>query len=402
MRLRGPILIAGGGIGGLTAAVALRRHGFVVRVFERQASREVQLAGTGLTLWSNATTALGRLGLGDEIGALGAEIREVRNVSETGAVIFRMPVYRHTWPGSLPGVALSRGDLAGALLAAAERAGVEVCRGSAVVGYGVDANGVTVALQDGTHATGSLLIGADGIRSAVHAQLRGELSRVYSGHSTYRAISEVDTGLEPGIVYVLSGRGGYSGALLRIGGGRASWTIGRPAPAGLPRNPGGPDWHRSALGDLAVLAGLVPAIVAGTPARSIARTDIHYHEWSECWGAGPVTLLGDAAHAMPTVLGQGPAQAIEDAVVLADCLAGAADPVAALRWYEGRRIPRVRQVRARIMSMLGVPAVHHPALLWLHRRAVGAAATVLGPPVWRMLQRPPDLRHRVPGPQAVR
>jgi 2-polyprenyl-6-methoxyphenol hydroxylase-like FAD-dependent oxidoreductase len=122
----------------------------------------------------------------------------------------------------------------------------------------------------------------------------------------------------------------------------------------------------------------------------VIRTDIFYHDWREGWGDGRVTLLGDAAHAMPTDLGQGACQAIEDAVVLAESIAGRDDPVAALRAYEERRIPRVRWVREQVMRLVRWPQINNRVVKWLVTKVVAPVViAVKQRTLWRELQRPP-------------
>jgi FAD-dependent urate hydroxylase len=407
MRLDGPVLIAGGGIGGLTAALALHQRGFAVEVYERRKNKEIQLAGTGLTIWSNATTALGWLGLGDETLRLGVPLRRVRNVSNDGSVIFATPVHKYTWPGSLPGVSIARGDLVAMLLRACEDAGVPVHFGRAVTGYSAGEQGVSITLADGGTAEGAVLVGADGVRSAVRDQLRGGLKRIYTGLSAYRAISNADGGIEPETAYLFESRSGVTGGAWRVSGGRMAWTFGRRAPAGE----ADPDEGRKerVLQMLAAFSGTAPAIVAGTPAEAIVRTDIYYHEWDDCWGEGRVSLIGDAAHAVPTVLGQGACQAIEDAVVLADALATAREPAAGLRDYEARRVDRVRFIREKILSLMGLPKITNPVVLWLGRKLLRVVITLTQGKLWRTLQQPPVLRldparpdRQVPAPAVPR
>jgi 2-polyprenyl-6-methoxyphenol hydroxylase-like FAD-dependent oxidoreductase len=398
MRLSEPILIAGGGIGGLAAALALRQRGFPVEVYERREDREIQLAGTGLTIWSNATTALGWLGLAAQVRTHGAELVRVCNVTDDGSVIFRTPVQKYTAPGSLPGVSISRGDLVAMLLEACESAGVAVHFGQAVTGYTIEPSGVAAKLADGGTVHGSLLVGADGVRSAVRAQLCGELKRIYTGNSAYRGISADDGGIEPGTAYLFESRSGVTGGAWRVSGNRMAWTFGRRAEAAEPD----PDEGRKqrVLQMLAAFQGKAPAIVAGTPEERIVRTDIYYHDWDAHWGEGPVTLLGDAAHAVPTVLGQGACQAIEDAVVLADALAAADDPAQGLRDYEGRRVERVMFIRDKILGLMNLPKITNPVVLWIGRKLLRVMITFTQAKLWRTLQQPPQL-YSQPGSQPV-
>ncbi|MFR9674847.1 FAD-dependent oxidoreductase [Streptomyces sp. TR06-5] len=385
-----PVLIAGAGIGGLTAALALARRGLPVAVYERREGKEIVMAGSGLTIWSNATTALGSLGLTDALLAAGEEVRGGNSVNEHERVIYTMRTARHTWPGSVPSVSISRGDLADLLMGACEEAGVPLHLGRRCVGYEDGADGVTLKLEDGETVRGSVLVGADGIRSAILTQLNGGLPEpLYTGRSTYRGISPSSEGLEPGLVYMFHHAGTkVGGGAWHVGRDRAAWTLSCATP------PGGRDeagtLHRRATELAAPLPGLPSRLVAATPPEAVIRTDIFYHDWREHWGEGRVTLLGDAAHAMPTDLGQGACQAIEDGVVLADVLASHEDPVAALRAYEDRRIARVRWVREQVMRMVKLPQIENRLVKWLVNKLVAPVVIAFKQrALWRELQRPP-------------
>lgn len=388
-----PVLIAGAGIGGLTAALALTRRGVPVAVYERRRTGDILMAGSGLTIWSNATTALGGLGLADELLARGEQVRGGTSVNEHERVIYRMRTARYTWPGSVPSVSISRGDLIDLLMEACLKAGVPVHEGSRCVGYEEGPDGVVLKLEDGQAVHGSVLVGADGIRSAILAQLHGALPEPrYTGRSTYRGISPAAEGLEPGTVYMFHHAGTrVGGGAWHVGGGRVAWTLSTAADPGERED-------RALLKERATqlarpLPGLPSRLVAATAAAAVIRTDIFYHDWREHWGEGRVTLLGDAAHAMPTDLGQGACQAVEDAVVLADALAGHDDPVAALRAYEQRRIPRVRWVREQVMRLVKWPQIDNRAVKWLITKVIAPVViAVKQRSLWRELQRPPVTR----------
>ena len=387
------ILIAGAGIGGLTAALALARHGFAVEIYERREQREIFMAGSGLTIWSNATTMLAKLGLGDELLERGEKVFGGRSVNEHERAIYRMHSGRYTWSGSADSISISRGDLVELLMAACEKAGVAIHLGRRCIGYDQSASGVTIKLDNGDTAEGSVLIGADGIRSAVLTQMAGGLPELlYTGRSTYRGISPTSAGLEPGLVYMFHHAGTkVGGGAWHVGHDRVAWTLSREA------EPGGRDeagtLKARATELSAPLPGLPSSLVAATPSHDVIRTDIFYHDWRETWGDRRVTLLGDAAHAMPTDLGQGACQAIEDGLVLADSLASVDSPEAALRDYELRRIPRVKWIRDQVFRLVKWPQIHNQVVKWVVTHVVAPVVIAVSQrKLWRELQRPPELR----------
>jgi FAD-dependent urate hydroxylase len=388
---RNPILIAGAGIGGLTAALALRRHGLPVEVYERRPGRDIENAGTGQTIYSNATTALSRIGL-TTLDACGTVVSRAESRTERDTLLFETDLRGFEAPGSHPSMAVRRGALFRALLEAAEAEGAVVHQGSACTGYQETADGVTLELEDGRRVEGSLLIGADGLRSKIREQLLGDGGPTSLGITSYRGMSPSDGGLPDGTIYLFRGLDAkVAGGAWPVGEGLVAWTVSTYAEPGN---------HETDLAEMKAHAlellrgvnGPPKGIVEGTPEADCLRTDIFIREWSDTWGRGRVTLLGDAAHAMPTELGQGACQAIEDAAVLAERVADASDPVEGLRAYERERMERVRWVHDRVHRMRKVRPAKNPVV----RRMVDALAKNIvakaQPKMWRELLRPPAVR----------
>jgi 2-polyprenyl-6-methoxyphenol hydroxylase-like FAD-dependent oxidoreductase len=347
----------GGGIGGLTAAIALGRAGVEAAVFER--AEELREIGAGISLWSNAVKALKKLGVYDAIreagGAeLGGEIRSWRGerISEITADQLRSRF-------GDANLALHRADLQGALLAALPQGTVRL--GAEFVGFSEDGAGVVARFTGEREERGDLLIGADGLDSSVRAQLFGRSTPRYAGYTAWRGIADVGYGLVPDELGLnLWGRGSEFG-LVSIGRGRFYWFATRNAPEG--------EAEKSAAGRKREVLDLLrgwyePArtAVEATEESRILRNDIYDRDPLERWGAGRVTLLGDAAHPMTPNLGQGACQAIEDAVVLARCLGDGGEVVSSLRLYEARRIPRTADVVRRSRRVGRILQLENPLL----------------------------------------
>jgi 2-polyprenyl-6-methoxyphenol hydroxylase-like FAD-dependent oxidoreductase len=338
---RPPVIIAGAGIGGLSAAIALRRVGVPVRIYER-ASR-LGAAGSGLSVMSNAVAALASLGIDLHLSKRGQDIETFRVLDETGNLIREQPLKAVTDALGVPSVCVTRADLQDALLAEAE--GTPLALGHAVAGYEPDPDGVTVRFGNGTSVRGSALIGADGFHSAVRRRLVGPEDSRDSGYISWLAVARfARPQLPAGYVGHYWGAGRRFG-LIDVGQGRYYWWGTKNMPAERSRR-----WDGDKAEILATYAGWaeeVCDIVRATPMESVLAVPSHDRPFLERWGEGPVTLLGDAAHPMLTSLGQGSAMAIEDAVVLAGCLGAAPDdPAAAFRRYEDLRRERVRAVVA--------------------------------------------------------
>jgi 2-polyprenyl-6-methoxyphenol hydroxylase-like FAD-dependent oxidoreductase len=311
----------------LSAAIALRQTGNVVVVLE-QAPR-IDPIGAGITLFANAMRALDRLGLGEAVASRGAAATRSAILTWEGRELTRVP------PDLLEGtIALHRADLQAALAAQAGdvRLGVEV-----VVAEQED-DSVVARCADGSEERGDLLVGADGLNSVVRRAIADVPIR-YAGYTAWRGVSSVP--VEPGRLTESWGVGERFG-LVDIGRGRTYWFATKNAPEGESDEPQGrkaevarrfSGWHEP-----------VAEIVDAAYDTTILRNDVYYLEPLPGWSDGRVVLVGDAAHATTPGVGQGAAQAIEDAVVLADRLASGGDLRAALAAYEAIRRPRTDAV----------------------------------------------------------
>ncbi|MCP3144495.1 FAD-dependent monooxygenase [Pyxidicoccus xibeiensis] len=366
------VLIAGAGIGGLTLACALRRAGLSATVFER--ADALRWVGAGIIVQMNAAVALRRIGLADAVAAAGASPTDSAILRPSGAAITRLPVQRLQQELGVPMTCIHRARLQAVLL---EHAGPEHVRlGRAVAGFTDDGQGITVTLSDGSFVKGDVLVGADGLRSAVRSGLLGDAPLRYSGYTSWRGVSPEVPGARPGHVSETWGRGARFG-VVPIGSGQVYWYATLNAPAGGQDAPGE---ARARLRD--VFGGWhapIADLLAATPDDAIVRTDIHDRPPMDRWSRGRVTLLGDAAHPMTPNLGQGGCQAIEDAVVLAECLARGGAVEEALAAYEARRRERANAIVARSWSLGRLAQLESPvgrfmrdSLFWLVPSALAA------------------------------
>jgi FAD-dependent urate hydroxylase len=321
------IIVVGAGIGGLSVAIGLRRAGHDVIVLERAP----QLGGTGagLALFQNAMRALGRLGMREAVAAQGARAQRGLVLTSEGRELSALPA------DLLDGtVAIHRADLQATL---AQAAG-DVRLDAEVTSVEQRDEGVVATIADGTEERADLLVGADGVNSIVRAVVTDARLR-FAGYTAWRGISGVP--VEPGRMSESWGIGERFG-LIDIGRSRTYWFATKNAPEGQPDEPSG---HKAEiLRRFSAWHAPIAAIAGATREADILRHDIYYLQSVERWSRGRVTLLGDAAHATTPGIGQGAAQAIEDAVVLVDSLARHAEPVAALADYESIRRPRTDAV----------------------------------------------------------
>lgn len=317
-------IVVGGGLGGVTAAVALRKVGWEVAVLER--APEFGEVGAGVGVMPNAMRALDALGLADDVRRIGTPrvaggIRDRR-----GRALVRVNASRldHL-------VATHRADLHRVLRSALP---------AECLVTDTDVRSVDDLDAD-------LVVAADGIRSRIRRALFPALPEpVYAGTTAWRSVTRAEFPPDLEIGQTLGP--GTEFGVLPLGDGRVCWYAATVAPAGG-RSDDEPAEVRRLVGDW---HDPIPAVLAATPPDTVLRHDIHELATPlPTYVRGRVALLGDAAHAMTPYLGQGACMAIEDAVVLAAACAGADVPTA-LAEYDRQRRPRTQSV-ARMSRMAG-------------------------------------------------
>jgi FAD-dependent urate hydroxylase len=316
------VIVAGGGIAGLSAAIALRGRGHEVIVLER--ALQLEAVGAGITLFANAMSALAELGVSDEIASSGARARTSTIRTSTGRVLTTMAA--ELLAGA---VAIHRADLQATLAGAA--GGVRL--GAEVTDVTQSPDGVVVALAGGTAERADLLVGADGLRSLVRESVAPSQLR-YGAYTAWRGISSVS--VESGLLEESWGVGQRFG-LVDIGSGTYWFATGNER-EGLSDRPA--ERLRELLRRFADWHAPIKSVLEATPPAAILRNDVYFLDPLPRWSDGRIVLLGDAAHATTPGVGQGAAQAIEDAVVLARELSEHERLDDALVRYEAIRRPR--------------------------------------------------------------
>jgi 2-polyprenyl-6-methoxyphenol hydroxylase-like FAD-dependent oxidoreductase len=331
-------LIVGAGIGGLATATALGRGGAELVVFERAPELSKVEVGAGITLWCNAMVVLDRLGVGQEVRRRGAVLNVFEQRDHRGRLLSRWPLDKMARRLGAPVCGINRPDLHAAL---AEAGGGWVQTGATAQRFDERDGQVTVTFADGRAETGDVLIGADGLESVIRSQLLGAAPLRYSGLTIWRANLPLDRGVAPPVDFIAWWGAGAKFVIFRSGPERVSWEAIVTSAAGEQDPPG---QKRQAIGRrFANFVDLVHRTIDATDEDAIVRTDVCDRRPSKRWGDGRVTLLGDAAHPMTFAVGQGAAQALEDALEITAAISdanGNDDLPAVLRAYEQRRIPR--------------------------------------------------------------
>jgi 2-polyprenyl-6-methoxyphenol hydroxylase-like FAD-dependent oxidoreductase len=333
------VIIIGGGIGGLTAARALQQRGVRAHVYER--APELREAGAGIWLPPNAMQVLERLDLAADVQRAGDPIARIELWDARAGRLQTIGLGELAARAGHTIVAIHRGVLQRILARALQAGTIHIGR-TFVCAWEKDGGRVRARFEDGTEVEGSLLVGADGLRSALREHVVPGVPLRYSGQSSYRALVPFELPAALGgasrEVWGPGRRFGFSS----IGGGLVYWYATWDAAAGGSDGPGEAKRRATALAEDFPVP--VPALVAATEEAALIRTDLFDFRPIRSWHRGRLALLGDAAHATTPNLGQGGAQAIEDAWALARALAEDMDVETALRVYERRRMPRAKMV----------------------------------------------------------
>ncbi len=322
-------IIIGGGIGGLSTAIALSRAGLTPLIFEQ--ADELREVGAGLTFWTNGLDALAALGAAKGVLAVSSIVSRFEQRTWQGDVLAVLPLAKvATKNRAPPYICVHRRDLLKqlALLVDPER----IHCGNRCLSVTDGPLGVSAQFANGREERADILIGADGIHSVIRAALHGNRQPRYAGYTCWRGVAK------------------YQGKALPTDVAFEAWGVGKRF-ATHPVGPGQVFWYATKNGPPAETDGVggrkadvldcfrdwfspIQEIIAATD--DILRNDIIDRKPISGWGKGRITLLGDAAHPTTPNLGQGACMAIQDAVVLGSCL-HQTKPEHGLRAYERRR-----------------------------------------------------------------
>jgi 2-polyprenyl-6-methoxyphenol hydroxylase-like FAD-dependent oxidoreductase len=362
-------VVVGGGIGGLTAAVALRQVGWQVTVLER-AARFGEI-GAGITLLSNGLRCLDAIGLGDAVRGNGLPLLSTGMRTAAGRWLSRINGDGAGLQARIGTTTLSihraqlHKILLDALPAAALIAGVTT---TGIYG-GADGGPAEVRFRHRDQDAllpADLVVGADGVHSWVRAQRwPGAPAPVYSGSTTWRAVTTPSSAAvtEMSLSW---GRGTEFGVMPLVDG-RTYWYAAANADEGQ-RNPDELQELRRRFG---TWHQPIPAVLAHTQPEAVLRHDIYRMPKLDRYHRDSVVLLGDAAHAMTPNLGQGGGQALEDAITLAAAVSRTSDVATALARYDRERRTRTQAMSQAATRQLRLgQQLHNPVAVALRNTAV--------------------------------
>ena len=340
------ILIAGAGMGGLTAASCLMKAGHKVEIYEQAA--QLGEIGAGIQVSANAMHVMAELGLQEKLLAVGVRPGAyVFRLHDTGEEIQRFSLSQEELHGA-PYTQLHRADLHEILAARARQADPGIVRlDRRVTGFTESADGVELHFADGSSVRGDLLIGADGVKSVVRAQIFGQSPATYTGDGAWRIVvptERLPENLLERVMSVFMGPEGHvvcyylrGGALLNFVGcvetehaSEESWTAKRPWEELKARYKG---WHPA-----------LHAIIDAADKDKCYLWSLFNRPPIREWSTGRVTLLGDAAHPTLPYLAQGAAMSIEDGAVLTRALAMTDSIPDALQIYQRNRVDRTAKI----------------------------------------------------------
>lgn len=348
------VLIAGGGVGGLALALMLHQRGIACTVLE--AAPAVKPLGVGINTLPHAIRELAALDLLPALDAVAIRTRELRYLNRFGQEIWKEP--RGVWAGhEVPQFSIHRGHLHQVLWQAAEaRLPVgALLRNARLQSFAQDEAGVTAQLVDGRSLRGDVLIGADGIHSAIRAHLHPDDGGIrWNGIQMWRGAVEWPA-FEGGDTMIIAGDMKEKLVLYPIAPGASAatrltnWVVCAQIGDASKPPPRREDWSRPGQLD-EVLAHVARFRIPFLDVAALVRATGEFWEYPMCdrdplpfWTQGRVTLLGDAAHPMYPVGSNGASQAVLDARCLADLLATQA-PEAALAAYAAERLPKTAEI----------------------------------------------------------
>ena len=325
-------IIVGGGVGGLATALALEKIGLDYVVLEK--SPEIREVGSGIVIGSNGTNCLKALGVGNKFEEKAVSVNKFQFQDHKGSILSETDIsdFKKQYGATIS--VIHRSDLIGVLLQSVKPE--KIFLNSKVQFFSENPEGITVQLASGESHRGDLLIGADGLHSAVRKSLPGHRKPRYAGYTCWRGIVSISHNtLLQGVGISGMGSGAQFG-LLPFRKNEIYWYVAKRGESNASKELQIENLKTTVSVDLTSIKD----IIEQTPTSCIIRNDIFDLAPRKFWGESHCTLLGDAAHTATPNLGQGASMALEDSLELAHSLLKHSDIETALRSFERLRYKR--------------------------------------------------------------
>lgn len=351
------IAIIGGGIGGLCTAIGLQRKGFKVKVYEN--ASVLKPVGAGIVLAANAMYALHRIGVGKDILPAGKILGSIALLGQGGRILTQAAPKNLSSKIGTDSFSIHRADLHEILQRHLVPETLEL--GKSCSGFQQDSEGVTISFKDGSVARADYLIAADGIHSVIRKKLLPDSLPRYAGYTCWRAVIEKGPeGFDYSNFSETWGKDGRFG-IAPLTGTKVYWF------ACINSGPMNPEMAKMKVADLKDVFQEyhfpIPQLLALTKERDMIWNDIIDIKPIKQFAFDRVVLIGDAAHATTPNMGQGACQAIEDSVVLTDCLATHQNPLDAFKQFEKKRIARTTKIVNTSWSIGKIAQLNNPLLI---------------------------------------
>jgi 2-polyprenyl-6-methoxyphenol hydroxylase-like FAD-dependent oxidoreductase/predicted ester cyclase len=361
------VLIIGGNIGGLAAAIALHKVGISATVFERMPAHP-PVAG-GLHIASNGFRALERLGVGEALRVQGTQVERFQFRTPKGSIMVDVPAGDNARRTGTSTFFVRRRDLTAVLASALPEGAIQF--GAEVARVDDDEDGVLLRLANGQEVRGDVVLASDGLRSRTRTQLFGAVPLRYAGYQDWGAVVNVEESiaLPEGYFWTVWGKGLRFG-LAHVGRGAVYWAASLPRP---PQQTAGPT-----VAELRALfkgwTEPIPDLIDRTRPEDLFGSPIFDIAPRRPWSRGRIALLGDAAHATTPSAGRGASEALEDGVTVGNALAAVRDFAdrrqvsEALRMWEAGRARQTAAV-TRLSRHMGFVGMRSTPFVHLYLRA---------------------------------
>lgn len=334
------IAIIGGGIGGLTTAIALQSKGFTdITVYE--AAPEIRAVGAGILIASNAMTIFQRLGISEQIKSEGNILDFVSLANHHGEILSKVDFLKIIKRYGNGTVSIHRGRLQQVLLKNAGKTTVLIGKRLKNI-QNTEGSKTQLSFEDSTTAEADIIIGADGIHSAVRKHLFGETPLRYSGQTCWRGIAKMQTEDPKASVEMWGTHAGVRACVNQVNETEVYWYITQKHAAGMKLSV--EETKPYLLNLVSEFNSPIQKAIQLTENQDILHNDLSDFKPINQWYKDNIVLVGDAAHATTPNLGQGACQAIEDALCLANCLKEGPSVSEAFSTFQNARMRKVKFV----------------------------------------------------------